>query len=198
MINTRWALRTLLLTIAFVLFACGGDASEQMDQNKTEQGLTQGTTQEEEVTTKLADTTQDSTGEVPPDVKVAENPTFPIGSKVKIFTNHMDGMEGVEGTVVGAFDTTAYAISYFPTTGGEEVKNYKWVIHEELDGASGAPMEPGRELLIIAEHVEGMQGANAVIEAAEEGPVYMVDFTTESGEEVKNYKWVTESELSAQ
>lgn len=45
--------------------------------------------------------------------------------------------------------------------------------------------------------MEGMNGATAVIDSAEETTVYMVDFVaTDSEEEVKNHKWVTESELS--
>lgn len=47
-----------------------------------------------------------------------------------------------------------------------------------------------------ADHMEGMNGATAVIDSAEQTTVYMVDFTSTSGEEVKNHKWVTESELS--
>jgi len=35
-----------------------------------------------------------------------------------------------------------------------------------------------------------------VIESAEETTVYMLDFTTTTGEEVENHKWVTESELA--
>ena len=45
--------------------------------------------------------------------------------------------------------------------------------------------------------MEGMEGATADIVTGEETTVYMVDFVTTTGEVVKNYKWVTESELSA-
>ena len=42
-----------------------------------------------------------------------------------------------------------------------------------------------------------MDGVTAKIDSAEQTTVYMVDFTpTTGGEEVKNHKWVTESELS--
>jgi len=47
------------------------------------------------------------------------------------------------------------------------------------------------------DHMEGMDGASAVIDSAEETTVHMVDFiSTYLGEEVKNHKWVTEGELS--
>ena len=42
-----------------------------------------------------------------------------------------------------------------------------------------------------------MKGATATIESADEGPVYIVDFTTTTGEEVKNYKWLVESEIAS-
>lgn len=44
--------------------------------------------------------------------------------------------------------------------------------------------------------MEGMQGAAAIIDSAEETTVYMVDYTSATGEQVKNHKWVTEKELS--
>lgn len=40
--------------------------------------------------------------EVPADLKVAENPTFKVGSEAIIKTNHMQGMEGAVATIVGA------------------------------------------------------------------------------------------------
>ena len=41
-----------------------------------------------------------------------------------------------------------------------------------------------------------MEGTTAKIDSAEETTVYMVDFTPmNGGEEVKNHKWVIESEL---
>lgn len=189
----QWAIKIIFLSFLLFVAACA-DTAEQMNQNDKQK---EPTTTEEERKTKDADAVKDDTGSVPLDLKIAENPAFPVGSKVKIFANHMEGMKGAEGVVVAVYDTTAYSISYRPTTGGEEVKNYKWVIHEELEGASGAPMEPGRELVIKADHVEGMKGAMATVESADEGPVYVVDFTTTNGEKVKNYKWLVEEELAA-
>lgn len=99
--------------------------------------------------------------------------------------------------LVGAYDTTVYTISNTPTTGGESVEDHKWVIHEELEGVGEEPLEPGTEVTVNAEHMEGMDVAKAVVDSAEQTTVYMVDFTpTTGGDEVKNNKWVTESELS--
>lgn len=138
-----------------------------------------------------------SSGEAPEGLKVAENPIYEVGSKAIIESDHMAGMKGAEATIVGAYDTTVYTVSYTPTTGGERVENHKWVIHEELQDAGDAPLEPGTEVTVNADHMEGMNGATVEIDSAEETTVYMVDFTpTTGGEEVKNHKWVTESELS--
>lgn len=110
----------------------------------------------------------------------------------------MEGMKGAEATIVGAYDTTVYTISYDPTTGGERVTNHKWIIHEEINDASETPYKPGDEVVVEADHMEGMKGATAVIDSAEQTTVYIVDFTPSTGgEKVTNHKWVTESELSA-
>jgi len=136
-------------------------------------------------------------GEVPEGLKEAPNPTYGIGTQAIIDSDHMAGMKGATATIVGAYDTTVYTISYTPTTGGEEVKNHKWVIHEELQNPGAPPLQPGTEVVVNADHMEGMKGATAKIDSAEQTTVYMVDFTpTTGGEEVKNHKWVTESELS--
>ena len=138
-----------------------------------------------------------STGEVPEGLEEAENPTYEVGSQAMIETDHMEGMKGAEATIVGAYDTTVYTVSYTPTTGGEEVTDHKWVIHEELENPDDAPLEEGTEVTMNADHMKGMDGAVAKIDSAEETTVYMVDFVpTTGGEEVMNHKWVTESELS--
>jgi len=193
---------------ALTLAACGGENTDETKQNET--------TQEE--TNEMTDHNMDNSGtndneamegmdhssmnhsgsgEVPEGLKVAENPTFPVGSNAIIHSDHMPGMKGAEATIVGAYDTTVYTVTYTPTTGVAPVTNHKWVIHEELADAGETPLEPGTEVTINADHMEGMKGATATIDSAEETTVYMVDFTSTTGEEVTNHKWVTEGELSA-
>lgn len=139
-----------------------------------------------------------ATGEVPEGLKVANNPTYEVGSKAILETDHMEGMKGAEATIVGAYDTTAYVISYTPTSGGEKVENHKWVIQEEIKDAGDKTLEPGTKVTIEANHMAGMEGATAEIDSAEQTTVYMVDYIpTSGGDVVKNHKWVTESELSA-
>ncbi|WP_339149272.1 MULTISPECIES: YdhK family protein [unclassified Sutcliffiella] len=136
-------------------------------------------------------------GEVPEGLKEKENPTFELGSTATITDAHMPGMEGAEATIVGAYETTVYSISYDPTDGGERVEDHKWIIHEEVKDAQEEPYKVGDEVEVDADHMEGMQGATAIIDSAEQTTVYMVDFAlTDIGEEVTNHKWVTESELS--
>lgn len=134
---------------------------------------------------------------VPVDLLEANNPTYAIGDKAILTTEHMGGMKGAEATIVGAYETTVYAVTYTPTTGEEQVTNHKWVIHEELGGIAGKPVAVGDQVILEADHMEGMNGAEATIESAEKTIVYMVDYTSTNGEEVKNHKWVTEDELTS-
>lgn len=149
----------------------------------------------ETIDAQLAET-MSSSGEVPEGLKAAENPTYKIGSEAIILADHMPGMKGAVATIAGAFDTIAYSVTYYPTTGGEPVKDHKWVIHEEIQNAGEAPLSPGTEVILEADHMKGMKGAKAVIESAVDTTVYMLDFTTTAGEKVENHKWVVESELS--
>lgn len=178
--------------IAITLSACAGDEKEtEMDTQEHKEMNT-----EESKGMEHSNMDMSGSGEVPENLKVAENPTFEVGSQAIIETDHMEGMKGAEATIVGAYDTTVYTVSYTPTTGGERVENHKWVIHEELGEPQSAPLEPGTEVVLTAEHMEGMEGATAEIDSAEETTVYMVNYTSTSGDKVTNHKWVTESELS--
>ncbi|MFX3673822.1 MAG: YdhK family protein [Paenisporosarcina sp.] len=178
------------LVAMFVLSACGADKEEVNHENMD---MDSNTNSEESM-----DMNHAGSGEVPEGLKVEENPTFKVGSQVIIEADHMEGMNGAKATIVGAFNTTAYTVSYTPTTGGERVANHKWVIHEELKGTNDETLEPGTEITLDADHMEGMQGATAEIDSAEKTTVYMIDYMpTNDGEKVTNHKWVTESELSA-
>jgi hypothetical protein len=138
-----------------------------------------------------------SSGQIPKGLIEKENPTYKVGSQAIIKADHMEGMNGAKATIVGAYDTTVYVVSYTPTTGGEKVKNHKWVIQEEIKNAGSETLKPGTEVTIEADHMEGMKGATGTIDSAEQTTVYMIDYTPAAGgEKVKNHKWVTESELS--
>lgn len=198
----------LLSTAAIIALAgCGSESSEQSDPNtnqtQTEQsGTEQNQTDQNQTEQNNSDQMEmnhSSSGEVPDGLKEADNPTYPVGSKVILKTDHMKGMNGAEATVVGAYETTAYEVSYTPTTGGEPVKNHKWVIHEEIKDMTNQTLKDGTEVTLEADHMPGMKDAPAVIESSEMTTVYMVDYTpTTGGEPVKNHKWVTEDELSAE
>ncbi|MDT0855478.1 YdhK family protein [Staphylococcus pseudintermedius] len=77
-----------------------------------------------------------SSGEVPEDLKEAENPTYEVGSRTIIEAEHMQGMDGAEATISGAFDTTVYMVDFVTTDTEEKVQNHKWVTESEL-----APVE---------------------------------------------------------
>lgn len=185
------------ITAALTLSACAGDNNEETTQNTNTQENAQTSETEGQMEGMDHSTMNHSSdGEIPEGLEEAANPTYPVGSTAIINANHMEGMDGAEATIVGAFDTTVYTVSYTPTNGGEPVTDHKWVIHEELEGVGEQPLEPGEEATIDADHMEGMEGATATIDSAEETTVYMVDYTSTTGEEVTNHKWVTESELS--
>lgn len=139
-----------------------------------------------------------SSGEVPDTLEEAEDPKYPVDSEATILTDHMPGMDGAIATITGAYDTIAYEVSYTPTNGVDPVENHKWVVHEELEDSGEAPLEQGDEAVMNATHMEGMKGATATVDSAEQTTVYMISYVdTETGDTVENHKWVTEAELEA-
>lgn len=179
-----------------LLVACGNDEKtvDPTENNPAEDELSNGTNQDD--ATPLDDEVLPGTVKMLEGIKVEENPKYPVGSKVMILADHLADMEGAEGVIVGAYDTTAYSVEYLPTSGGEKVV-YKWLIDQELEGVNGAGLDKGIDVVIRADHVEGMEGASGEIVDSNRSTVYMVNFKTTSGKEVKNYKWLTEDELSA-
>ena len=183
-----------------ILSACAGaneDEKTETESNAEENMDTESNKDDEMDGMDHSGMNHSSSGEVPEGLAEAQNPKYPVGSEATINANHMGGMDGAVATITGAYDTTVYTVTYTPETGGELVKNHKWVIHEELENADETPFKSGDDVVLNANHMEGMEGATATIDSAEQTTVYMVSYTdTETGEEVTNHKWVTESELS--
>ncbi|AVK86336.1 hypothetical protein C3943_24040 [Lysinibacillus sp. B2A1] len=189
-IKRRWLISFLTVIALLALSACS-------DKTETESG----TKNDDRQNTKMDHSTMDhsSSGDVPVALKTAVNPKFPVGSSAIITDGHMEGMERAKAKIVGAYDTTAYIVSYEPVTGGERVENHKWIIHEELIDSDLAPLAPGTEVKTNASHMKGMENATVRIDKAIQTTVYMIDYTaTTNGESVKNHKWVTEDELKAE
>jgi hypothetical protein len=185
--SKKIAIGLFSLMAAITLTACSGDEEKATPTEEATHDQSSG----------HSNMNHSGSAEVPEGLKNADNATFPVGSKAIIKDGHMEGMKGAEATIVGAYDTVAYTISYTPTNGGEKVENHKWVIHEEITDIGQEPLKPGTKVSIDAEHMEGMDGATAKIDSAENTTVYMIDFTPTDGSDiVKNHKWVTESELS--
>ncbi|MDK8643321.1 YdhK family protein [Niallia taxi] len=137
--------------------------------------------------------------EVPKGLSVAKNPIYKVGSQVVVKADHMKGMYGAKATIVGAYNTTAYIVTYAPTTGGPMVKNHKWVIQEEMKDAGMKTLKPGTEVILEANHMEGMKGAKGIIDLAVPTTVYIINYIpTTGGPVVKNHKWVIETELSVE
>ncbi|WP_420829924.1 YdhK family protein [Nosocomiicoccus ampullae] len=202
MVKNKILLGFLSIFAVFLMAACGNGETQPNEDEESQSTETESSSEEEmesdsEGHMEHSAGEMSSSGEVPEDLKEAENPTYAVGSQAIIEAEHMQGMDGAEATIYGAFDTTVYTVSYTPTNGEELVENHKWVIHEELEEPGEDPLEPGDEAVMNASHMEGMEGATATIDSAEKTTVYMVDFvTTDTEEEVHNHKWVTESELT--
>lgn len=198
LIKSIIGLSTLVLLAACSTDQSGDGDSESISRAESVENVSMNM---ESITSNsgMGEMMHDDSGEIPEGLLVAENPTYQVGDIVTINSDHMAGMQGAEGTVVGAFDTTVYEVSFNPTNGDPRVTNHKWVIKEEIAEAKDVeePLEPGTEVTLDASHMEGMKGALATIESAEATTIYMVDFKPTTGEEmVRNHKWVTEDELS--
>jgi hypothetical protein len=180
----------LLLTSLFLILGACSNANNETSEKKEDSASNESTHDAH------SNMNHSGSSEVPEGLKVAENPKYKVGTQAIIESVHMEGMKDAKATIVGAYETTVYTISYTPTDGGEKVENHKWVIHEEIQKAGEEPFKPRAKVKINAEHMEGMDGVTAEIDSAEATTVYMVDFTTTDGEKVTNHKWVTESELS--
>ncbi|MBN9654869.1 YdhK family protein [Halobacillus sp. GSS1] len=200
---------TILFSLLLVISACGNSENQEVEKNTEETPPTEETSQDEMSGEDMGGDhskeeghghSMSSDGEIPEGLQPAESPAYNEGDQVIIEAEHAEGhdsvMKGAEATVTGAFNSTAYAVSFTPTTGGDPVTNHKWVIHEELENAENAPLSEGTEVTLAADHMEGMDGVKATIDTAEQTTVYMVDFTTVDGDRaVTDHKWVTEDEL---
>ncbi|WP_018930449.1 YdhK family protein [Gracilibacillus lacisalsi] len=201
---TKITTSLLSLFVILLLAACANETEEinpegtETEQNTEERDMeSEGQAEKEDMDHDHSEMNMSGSGEVPEQLEEAENPAYEVNSQAIIEAEHMEGMNGAEATIVGAYDTTVYSVSYTPTNGGDRVTDHKWVIHEELEDVGEEPLEIGDEATINAAHMEGMDGATAEIDSAIDTTVYMIDFTlTTTGEEVTNHKWVTEDELS--
>ena len=134
---------------------------------------------------------------LPTDIPAAQDPRYPVGSHVRLTADHMEGMEGAEATVVGAYDTWTYAVDYTPTTGGTEVRDHRWVVQQEIRDAGSERLADGTHVTLSADHMDGMDGAHATIVSSTDEPVYIVDYTTPDGKTVTNHRWVVQSEMES-
>ncbi len=196
----KFILGVITIGTAVSLVACGGNDTPHEEHVNTEPEVeVENDTDLEEAPEHGHDHAHmdhSSSGEVPENLKEAENPTYPVETVAIIEDGHMSGMEGAEATIVGAYHTIVYAVSYTPTDGGPREMNHKWVIHEELVDVGEAPLEVGDEVVLDADHMRGMMGAIAEIDSVIHTTVYMVDFTLITGGDlIKNHKWVIEEEL---
>lgn len=121
---------TINVAMMLALGACG-QASDQNKEVKDEgQAPQENVENHQESTDKEANSSHDSmqhliSAEVPEGLKEAKEPKYEVGSQATVETDHMKGMDGAEATIVGAYDTIAYVVTYTPTNGGEPVNDHK-------------------------------------------------------------------------
>ena len=188
--NRRVRVAATAAAAVALLAGCGGTAEE----DATQSSVTSDSSASGRETSEAMDSHKPDGGPPPEGIEEASSPTYPIGTKVTLTADHMPGMNGAEATISGAFDTTAYSVSYTPMDGGERVTDHKWVVHEELENPGEAPLAEGTEVVLNADHMAGMAGAEATIESSTDETVYMVDLTMD-GMKMTNHKWIVESEI---
>ncbi|MGC2865148.1 DUF1541 domain-containing protein [Corynebacterium glutamicum] len=195
------SLIALALASTLVLSACTSSTENAEDNSvtsTTSATLEQGENQHHDSATESSHHEMEHPedgGPAPSGMVEAVDPTFPIGSEVILKADHMPGMSSAKATIVGAFTTTTYSVSYEPVGGGEPVVDHRWVVHEELVDPSQAPLPDGAEVILDADHMAGMKGAQATIYSSTNETVYMVDIVTEDIR-MTNHKWFVESEIA--
>ncbi|KQL58908.1 hypothetical protein AN965_01965 [Alkalicoccobacillus plakortidis] len=136
---------------------------------------------------------QHYSNEVPPQLEVAEDPTYPVGSKAIILYDAVPGMAYAVATIKGAYETTAYEVEYKAANDSEPL-SYKWIIQEEMydDGETSIENEA---FVQLHTPIPQQEGERVKIVDQRETTVYMIDFISNSKEDVQNFKWVTEEDL---
>ena len=132
-------------------------------------------------------------GPAPEGIEEAADPTYPVGTEVTLTADHMAGMDGAKATIVGAYDTYTYAVDYTPVGGGDPVEDHTWVVQQELEDAGDQRLADGTAVTLRADHMDGMDGAEATIASSTDETVYMVDYEAD-GMTMTNHKWAVESE----
>lgn len=192
MTELTWVTRAVATAAAGTLLLAGcGDPTEE---ETTQPQSTSETSTAQEGGDMAGHQHRMNGGPPPQRIEAADDPTYAVGDTGVLAADHMPGMQGTEATISGAYDTTAYSVTYTPTTGGEPVADHKWVVHEELEDPGKAPLPQGTKVVLKADHMKGMEGAEATIENSTAQTVYMVD-TTIDGMKMTNHKWVVESEI---
>ena len=190
----RTGLAAGALGVALVLAGCasGADDDQQTDPSATEEHQGHGGNNAESGDEEMEHPMDG--GPAPEGIAEASDPAYPVGTEVQLTADHMEGMDGATATISGAFDTYTYSVNYTPAGGGAPVTDHKWVVQEEIEDAGDERLADGTEVTLLAEHMEGMEGATATIASSTDETVYMVDYETD-GMKMTNHKWVVESEI---
>ena len=197
--DSKLLLVTMTLLSVLLLSACGwGDKDEEepaeagADITNNLDGSDKLSGEEE---TEAINETALSLEDITADLKESENPKFPVGSTAVVNASHTDGMEGAMATIKAAYDTTVYSVSYTPTNGDPFEENHKWFVEGEITAVGEKELVKDTDVIINVNHIDGMLGAEGVIDTVEETTVYIVDYKNSLGETVTDHLWLKESEL---
>ena len=151
-----------------------------------------------DVTTQASPPIYSTFGYITAGSRVAENPTFPVGTQALVSHEHFPGAAGSTVTVTGAFDEIAYAVSFQPGAPGFPFEYaHRWIMHTELWGWEDVEIfEPGTVVMLYTDHFPGSRYQIGIIEYYEIGTTYQLDMITRYGLPVWDHQWFTESEMS--
>lgn len=107
--NKNKMLLSVFSLTALLLGACSSGTVEDSDMNENPNASIEKPMDDGMI--------HDESGETPAGLEVAENLKYKIGETVELQTELMEGMKGAEATIIEAFDTIAYEVSYDPTNG---------------------------------------------------------------------------------
>lgn len=103
----KFMIGIISISAALALSACSGEGNENTSQNESTQEETNEMLKEQDVgVDNESETGMDhatmnhfGSGEVPKDLKEAQNPTFSVGRTAIIQADHMPGMKNAEATI---------------------------------------------------------------------------------------------------
>ncbi|GLB46402.1 hypothetical protein WR164_03810 [Philodulcilactobacillus myokoensis] len=121
----------------------------------------------------------------------ARHPKFKVNSKVYLETGARKYMRHSHAKVVGVYRSKLYEVNYRPKHRKHVIRHYHWLVYKQISGH----LRRGAHVRLKSNYGH-MRSAYATIIDINNGPAYMVNYRpTNGGYVIKNYKWLSQSEL---